>query len=68
MACPASSAVWSSVSRAIFVAPVAALLHDAVGSWLPVFIIVICLDVLTALLALFVLKPLRRARRPVFAE
>lgn len=51
---------------AIFGAPVAALLHDAVGSWLPVFIIVICLDVLTALLALFVLKPLRRARRPVF--
>ncbi len=53
---------------AIFGAPLAALLHDAVGSWLPVFIIVICLDILTALLALFVLKPLRRARRPVFAD
>lgn len=51
---------------AIFGAPLAALLHDAVGSWLPVFIIVIGLDILTALLALFALKPLRRAKRPVF--
>ena len=39
--------------------PMAALLHDKSGSWLPVFVIVICLDVLTGLLALFVLKGMR---------
>ncbi len=51
---------------AIFGAPLAALLHDAVGSWLPVFGIVIGLDLLTALLALLVLKPLRAAKCPKF--
>jgi OFA family oxalate/formate antiporter-like MFS transporter len=40
--------------------PVAALLHDRLGSWVPVFYIVIALDVLTAVLALLVLKPMRR--------
>ncbi len=39
--------------------PVAAYLRTATGSWTSVFVIVICLDVVTALLALFVLKPLR---------
>jgi OFA family oxalate/formate antiporter-like MFS transporter len=39
--------------------PFAALLHDLEGSWLPVFGVIITMDVLTALLALFVLKPLR---------
>jgi MFS transporter, OFA family, oxalate/formate antiporter len=39
--------------------PVAAQIHDTVGSWVPVFTIVIGLDVLTGLLALFVLKPMR---------
>ena len=39
--------------------PVAALLRESFGSWLPVFGIVIALDVLTGLLALFVLKPAR---------
>ncbi|MDB5592994.1 oxalate/formate MFS antiporter [Enterovirga sp.] len=41
--------------------PVAALLREATGSWLPVFTIVIVLDILTGLLAYFVLKP-KRAR------
>jgi MFS family permease len=40
--------------------PFAALIHDQSGSWLPVFGIIISMDVLTALLALFVLKPWRR--------
>jgi MFS transporter, OFA family, oxalate/formate antiporter len=40
--------------------PVAALLHDQLGTWVPVFYIVITLDILTALLALLVLKPMRR--------
>ncbi len=41
--------------------PLAALLHDQTGSWLPVFAIIIACDALTGLLALFVLKPMRRS-------
>jgi OFA family oxalate/formate antiporter-like MFS transporter len=41
--------------------PLAAWLHDATGSWLPVFAIIITCDALTGLLALFVLKPMRRS-------
>jgi MFS family permease len=40
--------------------PVAALIHDTAGSWLPVFGLIIFMDALTAILALFVLKPMRR--------
>jgi len=40
--------------------PLAALLHDATGSWTPVFITVISMDFLTAVLALAVLKPMRQ--------
>jgi MFS transporter, OFA family, oxalate/formate antiporter len=39
--------------------PVAAWIHDAAGSWLPVFGLIIAMDVLTGLLALLVLKPWR---------
>jgi len=42
--------------------PVAAWIHDGSGSWLPVFGLIIAMDVATGLLALFVLKPLRRQR------
>jgi len=41
--------------------PVAASLHDATGSWVPVFITIIVMDTLTALLAFFVLRPMRAA-------
>ncbi len=41
-------------------APVAAMIFEATGSWMPVFWLVIGMDILTGLLALFVLKPLRR--------
>jgi MFS transporter, OFA family, oxalate/formate antiporter len=41
-------------------APVAAMIYETTGSWMPVFGLVIGMDVLTGLLALFVLKPLRR--------
>lgn len=44
--------------------PLAALLHDATGSWLPVFGIIIALDILTGILALAVLKPMRKAYSP----
>ena len=40
--------------------PVAALLHDAFGSWMPVFAIIIAMNFATALLAGVVLKPMRR--------
>ncbi len=39
--------------------PVAALLREQTGSWLPVFSIVIGLDILTGILALALLKPMR---------
>ncbi len=40
--------------------PVAALVHDAAGGWVPVFGITIGLDLATACLAILVLRPLRR--------
>ena len=41
--------------------PLAALLHEHYGSWLPVFHIVIALDASTAALALLALAPMRAA-------
>jgi oxalate/formate antiporter len=43
-------------------APVAAMIFERTGSWMPVFALVIGMDVLTGLLALTVLKPMRRYR------
>jgi oxalate/formate antiporter len=40
--------------------PVAALLHDAYASWMPVFAIIIAMNFATALLAGLVLKPMRQ--------
>ncbi|MGE0592761.1 MAG: oxalate/formate MFS antiporter [Vicinamibacterales bacterium] len=40
--------------------PVAALLHDSTGSWIPVFAVIITMDFATAGLAIGVLKPMRR--------
>jgi MFS family permease len=49
----------------VFGGPLAALLHQHTGSWIPVFATAITLDLLTAALALFVLKPARaRFMRP----
>jgi MFS transporter, OFA family, oxalate/formate antiporter len=45
--------------------PLAALLRDQTGSWLPVFAIIIAMDALTGILALAVLKPMRRAYTPI---
>jgi oxalate/formate antiporter len=41
-------------------APVAAMIFEKTGSWMPVFGLVIGMDILTGLLALLVLKPMRR--------
>jgi oxalate/formate antiporter len=40
--------------------PVAALLHESTGSWIPVFAAIIAMDFTTAALAIGVLKPMRR--------
>jgi oxalate/formate antiporter len=40
--------------------PLAALMHDMTGSWTPVFFTVIAMDFATALLAIVILKPMRR--------
>ncbi len=42
-------------------APVAAMIFEKTGSWLPVFYTIISMDIATGLLALFLLKPMRRA-------
>jgi len=44
---------------AIFGGPMAALLHEATGTWTTVFGVAIAADLLTAVLAIAVLKPLR---------
>ena len=44
----------------VFGGPVAALVHDAYGSWMPVFAIIIAMNFVTALLAGLLLKPMRR--------
>jgi len=46
---------------AIFGGPIASLLHDATGSWSTVFGLAIGADLLTALLAIALLKPMRTA-------
>jgi oxalate/formate antiporter len=40
--------------------PIAALLHQATGSWTPVFAVIITMDFATAALAFLALKPMRR--------
>ena len=44
---------------AIFGGPMASLLHEATGTWSSVFGVAIVADLLTALLAVAALKPLR---------
>jgi len=53
---------WLYISQgigSIFGGPLAALLHQHAGSWVPVFSVAITLDIGTAVLALFLLKPMR---------
>ncbi len=44
----------------VFGGPVAAAIHGVSGSWMPVFGLIVALDLATGLLALFALKPMRR--------
>ena len=48
---------------AVFGGPLAALLHGASGSWVTVFYVAIAADLITAVLAIAVLKPMRAAYR-----
>lgn len=48
----------------IFGGPLAALLHQGTGSWTTVFAVCVAADLTAGLLALFVLKPMRRAAAP----
>jgi MFS family permease len=62
---------WLYVAQgvgSILGAPLAALLREQTGSWLPVFAIIIAMDALTGILALFVLKPMRRAAAAAHAR
>ncbi|WP_454731755.1 MULTISPECIES: oxalate/formate MFS antiporter [Cupriavidus] len=55
---------WLYISQgigSIFGGPLAALMHERLGSWMPVFGVAITLDIATALLAIAVLKPARRS-------
>jgi oxalate/formate antiporter len=45
----------------VFGGPLASLLHDKAGSWIPVFAVMISIDLAAAVLAYFALKPLRRS-------
>jgi oxalate/formate antiporter len=47
---------------AIFGGPMASLLHEATGTWTTVFAVAIAADLLTAVLAIAALKPLRARR------
>jgi hypothetical protein len=51
----------SPTRRVQLVLGLIAMMFEKAGSWRPVFAIIICMDVMTGLLALFVLKPLRRS-------
>ena len=54
---------WLYISQgigSILGGPLAALMHEKAGSWLPVFGTAITLDIVTALLAILLLKPWRR--------
>ena len=53
---------WLYISQgigSILGGPLAALMHEKTGSWVPVFSSAITLDIVTAVLALVVLKPWR---------
>ncbi len=54
---------WLYISQgigSILGGPLAALMHEKLGSWMPVFGVAITLDIATALLAIAVLKPARQ--------
>jgi OFA family oxalate/formate antiporter-like MFS transporter len=53
-------ALYTAKGTASLLVPVASFVQASTGSWLPIFRLAIAFDFTSALLALFVLKPLRR--------
>jgi OFA family oxalate/formate antiporter-like MFS transporter len=51
--------LYTAKGTASLLVPLGNILKAATGSWMPIFILAIAFDWLGALLALFVLKPLR---------
>jgi OFA family oxalate/formate antiporter-like MFS transporter len=61
--------LYTAKGTAALLVPLGSALHEATGSWLPIFALAVAFDWLTALLALFVLRPMRRrASQPLTAE
>jgi OFA family oxalate/formate antiporter-like MFS transporter len=54
--------LYTGKGMASFIVPLGSVITAATGSWVAIFVVVIAFNVLTALLALLVLKPLRRRR------
>jgi OFA family oxalate/formate antiporter-like MFS transporter len=52
--------LYTAKGTAALLVPVGSLLRDATGSWVPIFALAVAFNWLTALLALFVLRPLRQ--------
>jgi OFA family oxalate/formate antiporter-like MFS transporter len=61
--------LYTAKGTAALLVPLGSALHEATGSWVPIFALAVAFDWLTALLALFVLRPMRRrASQPLPAE
>jgi OFA family oxalate/formate antiporter-like MFS transporter len=52
--------LYTAKGTASLLVPVGSLLQGMTGSWMPIFVLAIAFDWTAALLALFVLKPLRQ--------
>jgi OFA family oxalate/formate antiporter-like MFS transporter len=52
--------LYTAKGTAALLVPLGSLLRDAYDSWLPIFALAVAFDWLTALLAMFVLRPMRR--------
>jgi OFA family oxalate/formate antiporter-like MFS transporter len=58
--------LYTAKGTATLLVPLGNLLHEATGSWQPVFLIAAALNWVTAVLALVALKPLARRYRERF--
>jgi OFA family oxalate/formate antiporter-like MFS transporter len=54
--------LYTAKGTAAFVVPLASWIHDTTGSWAAIIMVLVGFNVVTALLALFVLKPMRERR------
>lgn len=54
--------LYTAKGTAALVVPLASWIHDTTGSWAAIITVLVAFNVVTALLALFVLKPMRERR------